>query len=201
MEVKTLNIDDFHDVCNALSSKIDFQPNLLIGVLNGGGFVLNSFKKDQRFSAIPSKLVKLTRGNIFRNFYAFQILLKWLPYALLNKLRVFESRKAKRSIEQLDLKNIDLDLSDVCFDDLPKKDVKNILILDDAIDTGRTMYIISKKLKTVFPQAKIKVAVISWTIDSSIVEPNYYIFKNILVRFPWSNDYKGEQIGKQSLGC
>ena len=70
------------------------------------------------------------------------------------------------------------------------KSIKNILIVDDAIDTGKTMFIVKNNLKQKFPEAKIEIAVLAWTIDSSIVKPDYYLYKNTLLRFPWSNDYK-----------
>ena len=50
-----------------------------------------------------------------------------------------------------------------------------------------------------FPNAQIKNAVISWTIESSIIKPDYYLFKNVLVRFPWSKDYKGKDFEKKSF--
>lgn len=196
MEVRTLNIDAFHKVCGELSFKIDFQPDLIIGILNGGGFVLDNLISNDKFSSVTNKNFKLSRGSRFRNFYVIQLILRWLPYSVLNKLRELESKKAKNTIDQLDSMDVSSHLTDVDFHNLTSKKVKNILIVDDAIDTGRTMFVISQKLKNAFPEAKIKVAVISWTLDNSIVKPDYYIFKDILVRFPWSKDYKGEKIEK-----
>ena len=76
--------------------------------------------------------------------------------------------------------------------------VKNILIIDDAIDTGRTIFVVLNNLKRQFPEANIKMAVIAWTIEDSIVKPDYFIFKNDLIRFPWSKDYKGKDFEKSS---
>ena len=75
-----------------------------------------------------------------------------------------------------------------------EKNVKSILIIDDAIDTGRSMFVVKNNLKTLFPNAQIKTAVISWTLENSIEKPDYYIFKNVLVRFPWSKDYKQKDV-------
>ena len=111
-----------------------------------------------------------------------------LPYSILNKLRHIESNKVKKSIQSLDLNNLakqDIDLS------LPQLDeVNSILIIDDAIDSGKTMFVVNKNIKRRFPKAKIKIAVISWTLNESIIKPDFYLYKNILVRFPWSLDFK-----------
>ena len=67
---------------------------------------------------------------------------------------------------------------------------KSILIIDDAIDSGKTMFVVNENIKRRFPKAKIKIAVISWTLNESIIKPDFYLYKNILVRFPWSLDFK-----------
>ena len=88
---------------------------------------------------------------------------------------------------------------DINFD-LGKKDIiKKILIIDDAIDTGKTMFIVENSLRKLLPNTQIKTAVISWTIENSIVKPDYYLFKNCLVRFPWSKDYKHKDFEKEGF--
>ena len=61
------------------------------------------------------------------------------------------------------------------------------------------MFVIKNNLKKLFPNAAIKTAVVSWTIETSVVKPDYYLFKNTLVRFPWSKDYKGRDFEKKSF--
>ena len=62
-----------------------------------------------------------------------------------------------------------------------------------------TQFIIKNNLSKLFVNTRIKIAVISWTIESSIIKPDYFMFKNVLVRFPWSKDYKGKDFEKKSF--
>ena len=66
---------------------------------------------------------------------------------------------------------------------------KNILIVDDAIDTGNSIHQIISKIKTIYPGIKeIKVAVITVTRLNPLYFPQYYVFKNIKCFFPWAED-------------
>ena len=112
---------------------------------------------------------------------------------------MIESEKARKSIDTLNLYELSSCKLNFQFNSASKEEVKNILIIDDAIDTGKTMFIVKSNLNKLFPNAQIKNAVISWTIESSIIKPDYYLFKNVLVRFPWSKDYKGKDFEKKSF--
>ena len=189
MEVITLNEEHFNKKCIELIEKIDFNPDMVIGILQGGGIMLDSIKASKKTEANVFGFVKLKKANTSKkNKKLFVPLLKMLPYSILNKLRHIESNKIKKSIQSLDLNNLakqDIDLS------LPQlEEVKSILIIDDAIDSGKTMFVVNENIKRRFPKAKIRIAVISWTLNESIIKPDFYLYKNILVRFPWSLDFK-----------
>ena len=106
----------------------------------------------------------------------------------MDELRKIESKRAASQIKNIKLS--ELSSLVLPIEGLPNRDLHNILILDDALDTGKTMYVIKSQLHEKYPNAKITTAVIAWTIEQSIVQPDYYIYKNTLVRYPWSKDYK-----------
>ena len=194
MGVITLDYISFRKKCIELQSKLDFQPDLVVGVLNGGGYVVNEFQ-DVRLS-----LVRLQRvDNYIKKSFLGRRLLKWLPYSISNALRLMESRGARDGIDNLDLELLKQEQLD--FNIASKASIKNILIVDDAIDTGKTMFVVKNNLEQLFPHSNVKLAVISWTIDCSLVKPDYYLFKNTLVRFPWSKDYKGKDFEKKRFSC
>ncbi len=201
MKVITLNTIGFFEKLNKLSDKVDEIPDVVVEVLNAGGYLGKVTKNDEKFNNVCYKQIRIQRrGEFIKQSLIFRSLLKILPYNVLDKLRLYESRKVKNSIKKLSLeelkkKNINLD----SFELPSQKTIKNILILDDAIDTGRTMFVIKNSLQKQFPQASIKIAVISWTLENSIIKPDFYIFKNVLVRFPWSKDYKGKDFEKKSF--
>lgn len=185
MKVKTLHKSDFEKECQNLFSKIDIQPDVVVGVLNGGGFVLEEFKKNAS-DKTEFTTVKLqrdsTKGIKKKNF--LQKFLKATPSTLLDGLRRMEHRQNLNR----KLKEIKSDL-EIKIKSKAEK-INTILILDDALDSGVTMKSVIESLQKQFPKSEIKTAVISWTNSKSIIAPDYYIFKNTLVRFPWSLDYK-----------
>ncbi|WP_100612055.1 phosphoribosyltransferase [Confluentibacter lentus] len=188
MRVITLNIKDFKQTCLELVAKIDFYPDIIIGVQNGGAFVLNEFKDVKKFDCAHFEMVKIQRKDNFKNNFFAKILLKYMPLKIADYLRVYEHNQIKDSLKNLtkeQLLNREISCS-ISVSKPPKK----ILLVDDAIDTGTTMFIVKNNMVRIFDDCEIKTAVISWTIEESIIKPDFYIFKDVLVRFPWSKDFK-----------
>jgi hypoxanthine phosphoribosyltransferase len=199
IEVITLNREIFSEKCSELIGRIDFRSDLIVGILGGGGYIIDEIMSEVGLDSTQFELVKLQRGNKFKSNYIIKSILKFLPYRITNKLRIFESRKARSSIVDLNLTEVSAESIDFKLNLDSRETVKNILILDDAIDTGRTMFIIKNSLSKLFPESQVNTAVISWTQENSIIKPDYYLYKNILVRFPWSLDYKGKDFEKKSI--
>ena len=66
-----------------------------------------------------------------------------------------------------------------------------ILVIDDAIDSGDTLFAIATTLKDMNPDARIDIAVMTETTRHPRIRANYTLYRNrTLIRFPWSNDYK-----------
>jgi hypoxanthine phosphoribosyltransferase len=201
MEVITFNKKVFSNKCVELNSKLDIIPDLVVSILTGGGYIVDEIKKEKNFNNVRFEQVKIQRKERFKATYIINFLLKILPYKVLNNLRIYESLKATKSISKLDLSMLSDSKIEFKLNAINKESIKNILIIDDAIDTGKTMFTVKNNLNKIFTNAQIKTAVISWTIDSSIVKPDYYLIKNTLVRFPWSKDYKGKDFEKKSFSC
>ncbi|MCB0445254.1 MAG: hypothetical protein KDC68_06315, partial [Gelidibacter sp.] len=106
MEVKTLNQEDFSVKCAELISKLDFKPDLIVGILNGGGYVMDKIKNQNQFKKVSFELVTLQRKQKFKSTPMFKNILKLLPYSVLNKLRIYESEKAKKTIKKIDVHQI-----------------------------------------------------------------------------------------------
>ena len=142
MKVITLNAIDFFEKLDELSNKIDIVPDIVVEVLSAGGYLGKAIKSDKKFNKAQYKQVKIQRsGEYIKQSFIFKILLKILPYSILNKLRLYESKKAKDSIGRLNLdelqkENISLDHLEF----LPQKAVKNILIIDSETNTKWSYY-------------------------------------------------------------
>ena len=192
MKVLTLNNKRFKETCLELVSKFNLEPDIVIYILNGGRKVINEIKNETNFKKAHFQSVKLNSNYRLENCFLVTFILRILPYSITNKLRIIKSHKVEKAIQFLNLD--DLSKQNIKFSSFSNidKEVKNILIVDDAIDSGKSMFKVKNKLHNHFPEARVKTAVISWTLEKSIVKPDYFIFKNVLVRFPWSKDYKGK---------
>lgn len=198
MRVLTLTKDVFQQKLYELSCKINFSPDMVVQVLNSGVYLGDELKKIQKFKDVCYVKVKPKRDRGFiKQSFLFDLIVKILPYKFLDKLRVYESDQVKNSIDKIDLN----ELSKITIDlnHLAKQKKQNILIIDDAVDSGRTVFLIQNNLKKQYPNAVIKTAVLSWTLGNSIIKPDYYIYKDILVRFPWSKDHKEKNFGHKNF--
>lgn len=200
MKVITVNHLKLKKYSHELAKQIlnsDFKPDLIIGIKTGGVFVSKPLheKISEKFNT-PYCELSLSRPltNKKKKWQIYK-LLKLLPYPFLNILRnievkLYESIKSKKYI--LNRQN------DILIDDktivLIRKS-KNILLVDDAIDSGATLLEMKNKLLSINKYANIKIAVLTLTHKSSYVNSDFFLFKRVLLRCPWANDYKdGGQI-------
>lgn len=195
MRVKTVVGDDFKKSCKSLFEKVkkEYTPDVMIGVLTGGGYIGHEMltnlaeKEDLRYTEIrvQRKETKKKEGGILH------MVLQILPYFLLDWLRMaemlYEDLKAKKSNPKRE-GTVELS-SDI--DAYLKEGAHNILLVDDAIDTGATLRLIRDTLQERYPLVNIKIAVITVTSNHPLIDADYYLYHDrTLVRFPWSNDVK-----------
>ncbi|MBA3816509.1 MAG: hypothetical protein H0X29_08330 [Parachlamydiaceae bacterium] len=68
------------------------------------------------------------------------------------------------------------------------KKYKSILIVDDLVDSGKTMSFIKSFLEKELPESTIKVAVLYYKPTSSKIQPDYYVQEtDEWIVFPWEN--------------
>ena len=85
------------------------------------------------------------------------------------------------------------------IDSFLKQGHKNILLVDDAIDSGATLNLIKEHIHKNYQNSNIKIAVITITTKEPIISADYYIYNNrTLIRFPWSNDIKKKNAKRTS---
>ncbi|WP_242135511.1 phosphoribosyltransferase [Aestuariivivens marinum] len=191
MKVITLNKHDFLEGVNDLFEKIDVVPDVIVQIKNAGAHFGDALRTRGEFNKVTYYSIKIQRkGEGLKKNFVFKFLMKILPYSILDELRKYESKRTEKSISKINLNCLSKETFKINIEHNP--DLKNILIIDDAIDTGKTMFLIKRSLEKQFPKAAVKTAVLSWTIEKSIIKPDYFLYKNVLVRFPWSKDYKGK---------
>ncbi|MDR0873713.1 MAG: phosphoribosyltransferase [Prevotellaceae bacterium] len=188
MKVIDLTNADIEKACELLISRFDCQFDLIVGIAEGGRLIAETIAQKLY---LPLLLVgrqrELTRykskaRNMFKHF----------PKKILNFARITENNcyemlgKMRKHEEKLD--KINILSNDLSFFENPQ--IKNILLVDDAIDSGVTIRDTEKFLQMKNNNWNIKTAVLTQTFNRPVKKADYQIYNRTLVRFPWSNDYK-----------
>ncbi len=187
MKVITLNSIQFDQTVDQLSDKCSsFNPDVVIGILNGGSYVGKRIIQNNLFIKKKYYEVKLQRESTAKKeSKLFPLVVKSLPYFITNMLRVYEAKKLAKK-ERNHSNEFHINVPELASSD------KKALIVDDAIDSGETMQKICIKMKEKYPDLIIKTACVVCTTDNPVVLPDYQLYDQVLVRFPWSSDYKGK---------
>ena len=126
---------------------------------------------------------KMKKGNPARE-QMVRFFFSITPKFMLNKLRVIEHNWLSSRAERLLCRNV--------VSDIPNSDFDIILVVDDAVDSGASLFNILENLtsKQRIPTHRIKTLTVALTQQNPILEPDYVFIRNVLVRFPWSLDAK-----------
>lgn len=188
MKVLTLNDNQFKTLCGELSDCIassGFYPNVIIGIINGGAYVANEvamkFPQARLFNVeISRKTKKAKNSSIVRDIFSI------IPIPILNAMRIIESHIAR--LRNSAIRYGTIAVPDDIAEMMHQADC-NLLIIDDAIDTGATMMKITAELSAEFPNCSIRTAVITTTTEHPSITADYSLYhNNTLIRFPWSID-------------
>ena len=185
MKVLTLDNQAFFGHCVELEAKIkkDFQPDLILGILHGGGKVAENL-----FCELPHTFVSLRRPSTEKKEKSGLIMrfVNSLPVIIKDGLRICEARllslKQKKTIRQIHI------------DGAMFENRTHVLVVDDAVDSGVTMKSVLDAISKSSRDLIIRSAVITVTTKNPILLPDYFLYHNqTLIRFPWSKD---NQAGK-----
>lgn len=177
-----IKISEIDDLAKILSDKVkidNYHPDNLIYVEKAGLLLGMAISKFMPFiKIIPCEahrqLSKTKKNN--------STLLSKMPDWFIILLRKFEvnfklyKNKKKRYLEIKGIIN----------------PAENYLIVDDSLDTGYTINeLVDKLLQLGVERKNIKIAVInvlSMPKLRPVILPDYYIYKNIHIQYPWSAD-------------
>ena len=196
MQVLTLDSDAFEKhaefLARSVEEKLTDRLDAIVAVRRGGSFVCDAFCRYFPKNRYRSRYdVTLQRPSTKRKGGAVGRLLKLLPRPILDFMRMAESYLLSLRHRNTASNMARLDIPDGLNTILEGYNNPNILIIDDAIDSGDTLYAIVETLKRMNPNTSIRIAVMTETTPCPCVHADFTIYRNrTLIRFPWSNDYR-----------
>ncbi len=197
MTVKTLSQSDLELYSKQLLKKIQknqWIPDIIIGIATGGVYISRPLWDEIEKNGWNGKYfeIKLSRSSSEKKKKLnIGKILKKLPYPILdilrnlevmafelNKPKTFDHSKENRVVFPRELEcNI--------------LKAKSILLIDDAVDTGNTILAIKNVIQRLNAKADVKVAVLTVTHKRPFLEPDFTLYRRVLLRCPWAEDYKG----------
>lgn len=196
MKVITLDEEGLDKASERLAGIVEADGrrfDAIVAVKRGGSLVCDCFCRhfpQQNYGFRTDVLIQ--RPSTKKKNGKIGKILKKLPYWMLNLMRMVESRVYElHNRFPTPIPDVRVELPESLKELLQNVESPQILIVDDAIDSGSTIAVVENSVKKVNNGAGIRVAVITATTPTSRRKPEYYIFSDrTLIRFPWSNDYK-----------
>lgn len=177
-----LSIEKLEEQSKLLAKKIksDFRPDVVVYIARGGYLIGKSVSD---YLHVPLVAVGTERqANGLKEMVA--PILALLPRGLCDWLRSLElksnvhERESKREVKFLD---------DV--GNLKAKAIRNIVIVDDSVDTGNSVLAVKQLINKEFPLANVKIAAINvWSQSEKLIATDFYIYQNAMMRTPMSKD-------------
>ena len=170
-----------------------FEPEVVVGVATGGEFVAAAMRVPHE-TYVTSISVRRDSTPKKESSRLRRSLVQTLPYLLLNQLRLLEDWLLERgSREKPCEESAHARSLDQLADEVRAASATRVAVIDDAVDSGRTMNIVVSGLRRRLPMAEIRSGVITVTrpLDRVGIVPDFRLLQLTLVRFPWSMDFKG----------
>lgn len=187
---------DFDNACFNLSTKIvsnDYRPDIIIGIAKGGDIVgskIYEYLKVDNF--IRYYTVKIQHPcTIFMKNFGIKKLFKIMPKRSLNLLRkiILYIREFNWTYFSHNIKRIgEVKLPDNVIKYISEHNYCKILIIDDAIDSGKTISLVYDYIKSINRYSIVKCGVLNTTFRKPCFTPHYCLYDRIILRFPWAFD-------------
>jgi hypoxanthine phosphoribosyltransferase len=190
----TIDLDapGFEAACRGLANLVaPFEPSVLVGIATGGVRVAEEVQRHLPGSP-PLLTVKLQRpGTGVKQKLQFGIVLSRLPVRVTNGMRWLEVAARERTVSRHPAAR-QLAVAEAAFESAGGRALLSprarVLVVDDTVDSGRTMATAVNRLRHIEPLLAIRTAVLTSTFRNPPLCPDYCLWTRTLLRFPWSLD-------------
>ena len=185
--------EHFEGLCRDLAERTrDFRPDLVVGIATGGEVVARvmlPFLHEE----VGMVSIRLQRpATEVKQVLRVDRLLKRAPRRLVDLLRWVEveyRELAYRLSRRASGPSVTSPRDQVALDLLhPVGEVRRVLVVDDTVDSGRTLRLAQELVRAVNPLAEVRTAVLTSTWRRPPVVADYCLFQRTLLRLPWSFD-------------
>lgn len=195
MKVITLNDAEFNCACINLANCIAEKGDTiaLVGIKTGGAVVATTIFTHLKDEDVALKYYEVSASRStspVKNTDRTKKVFKFAPNVILDWLRVFEHNCVRLRMSIFHTAERSIRLSNDLVEYLAHIECGIIYIIDDAIDSGATVNNLLAELNKINPKVEYKVAVLVVTQSNPLVTPDISLYENVLLRFPWSSDYK-----------
>ena len=190
--VLTFSRSTFDSACADLLAQVerDYRPDMLIGIRTGGLLVAEAMARASG-RALPVAAVTCRRFGTAAKRYVplLASLLAVLPRTLADALRIAElrllsagrARGGRHPVDPAEIAGIGARLG-------AGSEPIRLLVVDDAVDTGVTLASVMHALRDAYPRATLRSAVVTVTLRSPLLKPDFTLYQEVVCRFPWSLD-------------
>lgn len=184
---------DFVEICLELAATVhDYAPDLVIGIERGGARVAEEML--EALGQPEYVAVRVQRpGTQAKSSLRLGGVISRLPRIVTEHLRWLEvevreqALRTDRSPAGAEWAGSDELLSALTF----SRSFQRIVVVDDTIDSGRTVTVVREALRRTCPGAEVRIAVLASTWRNPPVRPDYCLHDRTLLRLPWSLDAVG----------
>lgn len=186
----------FAAACASLMHQVldSYRPDLLVGIRTGGLVVAEAMARSvtEPVSVLPLTCRRAATG-VKARLKVLPRILTAMPRPVVNRLRWLEHRmltgrrQGARKPQQIDHGE-----AAIIGRHLLATNVRRILVVDDAVDSGVTLATVLQLLRQACPpDTEFRTAVVTVTMEQPLVEPDFLLYRGVLCRFPWSFDAAG----------
>lgn len=193
-QVITVSDDELARLVDQLIGKIledDFRPELIVGIARGGALAAEKINPRLAWPVVECSIHR-AGTEVKTRIPGLTWILRRLPLPISDRLRLIEDRlRSQRPVgSAAERPNASVQAAAMA---IRAGGYRQILILDDAVDSGVTLAHVLHGLRDLLPcDILIRTAALTRTRrpEDCVIAPDYFLYEYVLCRFPWSIDYK-----------